>query len=41
MSAVTWQGSLVIREFSVAEVEALKHTAGKNSCCSGAASSHG
>jgi dihydrofolate reductase len=28
--AVTWQGSRLIREFSVAEVEALKHTAGKN-----------
>ena len=28
--AVTWQGSRVIREFSVAEVEALKYTAGKN-----------
>ena len=27
---VTWQGSRVIREFSVAEVEALKHTAGRN-----------
>jgi len=28
--AVTWQGSLLVREFSVAEVEALKHAAGKN-----------
>jgi dihydrofolate reductase len=27
---VTWQGSRVIREFSVAEVEAMKHTAGRN-----------
>jgi dihydrofolate reductase len=27
---VTWQGSRVIREFNVAEVEALKHTAGRN-----------
>jgi dihydrofolate reductase len=28
--AVTWQGSRLIHEFSVAEVEALKRTAGKN-----------
>jgi dihydrofolate reductase len=28
--AVIWQGSRVIREFSVAEIEALKYTAGKN-----------
>ena len=27
---VTWQGSRVIREFSAAEVEALKHTTGRN-----------
>jgi dihydrofolate reductase len=27
---VTWRGSRVIREFSVAEVEALKHTTGRN-----------
>jgi len=28
--AVTWQGSRVMSEFSAAEVDALKHTAGKN-----------
>jgi len=28
--AVTWQGSRVVHEFSPAEIDALKHTAGKN-----------
>jgi len=27
---VTWQGSRMIREFRVADIEALKHTAGRN-----------
>jgi dihydrofolate reductase len=36
-NAVAWQGSRVIREFSVAEVEALKQTAGKNMLLLGSA----